>query len=160
MSNDEWRPAMNEKIKIKTNEIRNSKIFEKYKKLKCINILNVNEREEIDSKIIGAFDEIHKIEYPKSFSTQELNEPYKYIEYLYEKTGLKEECLRWLIPRFDGGNKWYEIIVFNLQEFFDIYFEDRIFEDFSAADLNNDMVFNIENGEYDIDFYIKELLIK
>ena len=151
---------MNEKIKIKMNEIKNSKIIEKYKKLKCINILNVNEREEIDSNIIGAFDEIHKVEYPKSFSTQELNEAYKYIEYLYEKKGLKDECFRWLIPRFDGENKWYEIIVFNLKEFFDIYFEDRIFDDFSAAHLDNGMVFNIENGEYDIDFYINELLIK
>ena len=145
--------GMNEKIRKKMEEYNNNKIIEKYKELECIKILNVKDRGEVDNKIISAFDEIRKIEYQKSFSIKECDKSYKYVEYLYKRN----EYFRWLIPRFEGGCKWYEIIVFNLYDFFKIYFEDRIFDDFSVADLDNGMVFDIENGEKDIDFYIKKL---
>ena len=148
---------MNEEIRKKAAELKNKKIAEKYKILECITILRIKEKAEVDKRIITAFDEIRKIEYSKSFSTKECDKVYKYIEYLYEKMGFQTESFWWLIPGCGGGCKWYEIKVHNLHEFFEAYFEDGIFCDFSCADLENGFVFDIECGEDDIDFYIKDI---
>ena len=74
---------------------------------------------------------------------------------LYEKKGIEEGCFNWLIPRFAGGSKWFEVVVFNLHDFFDLYFRDIEFDDFAVADLNNGIVFDIENGENEINYYVK-----
>ena len=147
---------MNEEIKRKIVELKNKQIKEKFKELESIKILTIKDKEEVDEKIIGAFDDIRKIEYPKLFSIKEGEKAYKYVEYLYEKKNLMDETLRWLIPSFGGGSKWYEILVYDLPNFFDIYFDNGLFDGFSFADIENGMVIDIENVENDIDFYEKK----
>ncbi len=146
---------MNENIRRKKQEITDKKIYQKYSNLDCIRILNTKEIDDVDKVFINALDEIRRLEYSKSYTTEYFDNPYEYVDYLYENLKLNNRNIKWLIPGFGGGSKWYEVIVIDIKEFFYIYFENEMFSDFSAIDLENRVIFEIENGEEAIDYYIK-----
>ncbi|RKM55774.1 hypothetical protein D6853_09520 [Butyrivibrio sp. X503] len=147
---------MNENIRRKKQEITNKKIYKKYSDLDCIRILNTKERDDVDKVFINALDEIRRLEYSKSFTTEYFDNPYEYIDYLYENLKLNKRNIKWLIPGFGGGSKWYEVIVIDIKEFFHTYFENEMFSDFSAIDLENRVIFEIESGEEAIEYYLKK----
>ena len=67
-----------------------------------------------------------------------------------------KRIIRWLIPCFGGGSEWYDVVVSDVEVFFDNYFENEPFSDFVAVDLENKLIFEIETGEETIDYYIKK----
>lgn len=68
---------MNEDIRRKKQEIINKKIYQKYNDLDCVRVLKVIEYADIDKLFIDALDEMRKIEYSKSFSTEIFAKPHE-----------------------------------------------------------------------------------
>ena len=147
---------MNEAIRRKKQEITNKKVYQKYCNLDCVRIQKVKEYADIDRIFIDALYEMRTIEYSKAFSTEFFAKPHEYIDFLYENLHLKNGIIRWLIPCFGGGSEWYDVVVSDVEVFFDNYFENEPFSDFVAVDLENKLIFEIENGEETIDYYIKK----
>lgn len=148
---------MNEGIRRKKQEIINKKIYEKYNNLGCITIVNVKEKNNVDETFTNVLDEIRNVEYNKLFTIKKQDNFNEYVDYLYEKLNLEKNRFRWLIPGFGGGTEWYEIIVNDLEQFFKYYSEGGVLNDFAVIDLENRIVFEIEQMEKDLDYYIKRL---
>jgi len=148
---------MNEQLKNKITEYKNHKIYEKYNRIKGLKILNVYDISEIDKVYISAFMEVARADYPK-FLSMEFDRSYAdIIGVLYDKIGLSYVNYKWLIPRFAGGTQWYEIVVKDICSFLDSYLIDTNPNSFSAFDLVNNVVFDLEKGENRIDVYFLRL---
>ena len=148
---------MSEELMNKLTEYKNRKIQERYNPIESIKIIHVYDKSEIDKKYISALIQISRIDYPPQY-TMEYNNSYSYVvDFLYNQIGVNSMQYNWLVPEFGGGSQWYEIVVNDLYAFLDFYFNDTKLEQFSACDLINNVVFDIEHGEKGIDVYLLRL---
>ncbi len=145
---------MNTDTKNKLNEYNNRLIYKKFSQLACISIHNVYDYSELSEEKKDLINKISCVDCSKSFTSKLLDTPYKYIEYMYQTLNIERKLYRWLIPMFGTSKNCYELSINDIFLFSKSYFQEDVFNDFLAFDLDDDFLFDICIGEKGIDYFI------
>ena len=117
-------------------------------------MLNIYNNSDIYKNFVEMLNDILKIEFPVYITKERGYKNSEYIECLYRHLKLQNDHFNWLIPHFDSSTWWMEFEIEQLDGFFNAYYSGNKLIDFTAFDLKNKLLFDIENGESNIEYRI------
>ena len=123
-------------------------------KLVGTSIIKIYKKSDIGELFSNQIKEIHKISTPIFMSKKRGYKSYEYVEFLYRSLNLPTTNYNWIIPSFESNSWWVELKVDNLNNFMNFYYQNNIWIDLTVIDIKNKLLFSIEDGETDFEYYM------
>lgn len=143
----------NKKQVIKDQYILN-KITADINDMTGISMLNAYYNSSVCINFVEQLNKIYKIGFPILFTKERGHTNNEYVNYLYQYFKLPTDSYNWLIPNFEGSNWWIELNIRPLDNFINLYYPSYKSINLTAIDIKNRLLFDIENGESDIEYRI------